>query len=332
MTAGPARPEGTNEARSGALAAEALARWGLPGSFRIERAPAGTMNEVFVVADTEPRFVLRGHRHQERWRVAFEHQTMRVAVGSGIPVPVAVAAPGGDSFIRQGQRWWSLLAWRSGQPVPRGHHSAAQAHSMGQILGRIHITLGGVEAPVAPSDQREPLVVTTRRADEIIGIVAGIECPGQEDAWALAWLQGQREWLAVQEDSDPGVAGDIQVVHGDYHSANIVFAGREVSGVLDWDKAGAGSPGEEVVRAIHLSFDLGPGPSAAFLAGYRTECQLPGVELDRAAARYARGRDRSIWLFDELYRLGNERVRSLVNPKSFRPFEQAWAELSQALG
>ena len=76
---------------------------------------------------------------------------------------------------------------------------------------------------------------------------------------------------------------------------------------------------------MHLSFDLAPGQMDAFLSGYRSRRALTDAELDAGALRYGYGRDRSVWLFKELYLQGNERMRSLVNPRPFQPFSAFWS-------
>jgi aminoglycoside phosphotransferase (APT) family kinase protein len=110
-----------------------------------------------------------------------------------------------------------------------------------------------------------------------------------------------------------------------------VFRADAVVGVLDWERASGGSPPEEVIRAMHLSFLLEPGRSGAFLDGYRSDGTLTLAELDAAALSYGYRRDRSVWLMDELYRQGNERLRPLLNGGPFVPFEVSWAGLRDKL-
>jgi aminoglycoside phosphotransferase (APT) family kinase protein len=140
-------------------------------------------------------------------------------------------------------------------------------------------------------------------------------------------LEGQKRWLSTQPDHSPPAHLAAQVIHGDYHDANVLFTGDRLVGVLDWEKAGGGDPAAEVVRAVHLSFDLAPKQTSAFVSGYRSRRELSDTELDDGAFRYGYGRDRSVWLFKELYLQGNERLRALVNPRPFQPFSALWKDL-----
>lgn len=147
---------------------------------------------------------------------------------------------------------------------------------------------------------------------------------GEDEVAALSWLDAQRAWLRQHEDEPVPEVVVSQTIHGDYHDANVVFRAGEVAGVIDWDKAEGACPLEEMIRAIHLSFRLHPVRSAAFVAGYRTHASVTAKDLDAAARRYGFHRDRSLWLFDELYRGGNERLRPLLNHGNFVPFESSW--------
>jgi Ser/Thr protein kinase RdoA (MazF antagonist) len=281
------------------------------------------MNAVYLVETSGGRLTLRGHRKPDREAVEFEHDVMDAVRAAGIPAPAALTTRNGDRTVGQNGRWWSLLVWIEGDQPQRGHHTVEQALSMGEMLGRIHVAL----TPVPPMSTEAPIVETTvetvARADELLALIEGRPESGDDEASAIRWLRAQRDWLQSHLDDTPPTGGPVQTIHGDYHDANLVFQGGTVVGVLDWDKAIGARPLEEVVRAMHLS-RLNPEQCEAFLRGYGSERHFTAPELDAAAARYGFQRDRSLWLFDELYRQGNERLRQLLNPNPFVPFEAIW--------
>jgi len=304
--------------------AAVLDAWGLATTTDLERSPDGTMSEVFFVRAKQGRFVLRGHRAQTADRVAFEHKTMSVARTAGIPTPVVVPTLEGDDFTWQANRWWSLLEWIPSRHVQRGAHTTSQARVMGRTLADIHLALGSLN----PHDHRSAPSTTGEEAlrtiDQVIRAIPRDRRP-PEDKWSLVWLEGQKRWLSTRPDEAPPAHLVAQVIHGDYHDANVLFEGEGLVGVLDWEKAEGGDPAAEVVRAVHLSFDLALGQTDAFLSGYRSRRALTDAELDAGALRYGYGRDRCVWLFKELYLQGNERMRSLVNPRPFQPFSAFWS-------
>lgn len=313
----------------------AVLAWGVQ-PLAVTRPEAGTMNEVLVIDSADGRLVLRGHRRRERELVELEHVVMEHVRAYDVPAPVAVRTPNGELAVWHADRWWSLLRWIEGTQPDRGEHTVGQAHAMGAMLGRIHTALremndprppGGAAERSGPSAKKQrPTAYVIEQIDQLITHIGALHQQGSDETAALTWLRGQGDWLRGRVDSVVPDA-DSQVVHGDYHDANVIFSDDTIAGVIDWDAAGFGEAAVEVVRAIHLSFGLDAARSRAFVDGYRSARPMPPEELELGAQRYGFRRDRSVWLFDELYRQGNERLRPLINDRPFVAFEISWAEL-----
>jgi len=290
------------------------------------------MNEIFVVTTDSGRLVLRGHRRADQQAVEFEHAVMEAARTGGLPAPGALRTPAGHRVVGAHGRWWSLLTWIDGEQPDRGRHTLEESASMGEMLARVHTVLKSTQPLTTEPPPVEPTADTTRRADELLAFIERLADPGEDEASAARWLTAQGDWLRSHVDEEPPEPGrPSQMIHGDYHDANVVFRLHAVAGVLDWDKADTGLPLEELVRAMHLSFRLEPQKCHAFVDGYRSRRAASADDLDAAARRYGFHRDRSLWLFDELFRRGNERLRPLLNRGPFVPFEVSWDALRAGL-
>ncbi|SFJ12316.1 Phosphotransferase enzyme family protein [Paenibacillus sp. UNC496MF] len=86
-------------------------------------------------------------------------------------------------------------------------------------------------------------------------------------AWSRvpdAWTQAARIALA------PPPAYEPRFIHRDFHAANVLWSGGEVSGIVDWPNGCIGAPGLDVG---HCRADLaqlhGPAAADAFLDAYR---------------------------------------------------------------
>lgn len=309
----------------------ALRQWGLADDVTVEPTARGTMNDVFIVGRGSPEFVLRGHRHTDPGRIEVEHDVMGAARAAGVPAPRSVATADGSRFVKIAGRYWSLLEWLPGEHADRSAFSPLQALSMGEMLAMIHSAFASL--PQIPPEPR-PKDTTATTVDRIDGLIRHIErMPILEptDDCAHSWLRAQRSWLASRVDEHVAPCSDVQVIHGDYHDANLLYRGNEVVGVIDWDKAGSRSASEEAIRCVHFSFGLDIAMSTEFFDGYRSRRPLTNDQLDAAAARCAYERDRSIWMFEELYIHGNERVRPLISERPFTPFEVSWSRVRASM-
>ena len=307
-----------------------LARWDLRPTL-MTRPELGTMSETLVVETVAGRVVLRGHRQPEARLVNFELDVMETTRGAGVPVPSIIHTPSGDRLVMAYNKWWSLQESVDGEQPLRGHHTREQAQSMGAMLAQVHDALQAVNAAPTAESPLDGTQTVVDRATQLMALIEERLERGDDEEAALNWLRGQREWLANDRGAAPRELDDTQTIHGDYHDANLIFRGPAVVAVLDWERARPGSPAEECVRAIHLSFGLTARPCTAFLDGYRSHRELTAEELDTAAARYGHHRDRSLWLFEELYLDGNERLRPLLNTRPFVPFQHSWMALRKGL-
>ena len=104
-----------------------------------------------------------------------------------------------------------------------------------------------------------------------------------------------------------------------------------MSAIIDWDLACSAPRAWEVVRALHYLFGFEVAKSRAFVEAYRRVLPLSRAELEVTAGVYGYRREHDLWLYEELYLQGNQRVSGFVRPGNFVPIAQRWAQLSQEL-
>jgi len=69
--------------------------------------------------------------------------------------------------------------------------------------------------------------------------------------------------------AQPPPSSDARFIHRDYHGGNVMWAGGEVSGVVDWATACIGPPGIDLARMrLNLAGDLGTDAADRFARAY----------------------------------------------------------------
>ena len=314
--------------------APALERWGLESVLSIERATSGTMNDTYLLQTGAGRAVLRRHRHRDHGRAEREHALIAHVRDRGIPVPAALPTQTGVLVAEVGGRLYSMFEYAAGRQVGRSALRVGHAHSLGATLAGIHDALTGAEPVKADAPHADPprCADTIARLAELLALATSRPDPQPSDAWAARRMRDRIEWLSAQPDRAlaDGPAG--QVIHGDYQDSNVFFddAGQ-VCAVIDWDKAEIGHAGAEVVRALALMFALEPAASRAFVAGYRARRALPAAQLDDGAHRYGTGTLHDTWVYDSVYRNGDDRARRFIRPGPYVPFERQWQQVRDLL-
>lgn len=219
-----------------------LARY--PGTGALQHfavAGGGTASRNYTVATANGRYFLRRRnpRYTAEKAVAFDHCLMEHLAARGLPVVLACAMQGDLQAGIPGGRWLrcgsddvlELYPWREGQRFER--HSAAQLAAAGRTLGLFHAATRDFTGPPGKRwpryDRPEAILEGLGRARHLAGGA------GQEAL--LGYLEEQARQLVTALPDERYAALPQTVIHGDYHPANLLFAGERVAGLFDLDWA-----------------------------------------------------------------------------------------------
>lgn len=290
----------------------------------ISRPPSGTMNETYLVRAGGRRVVARRHRRLDRSVVDREHEIMSYARRRGVPVPVALRTRDGDHLVRHTGKWHSVFAYAPGGQV--NSVDAGQARSMGVMLAQIHRSLA--DFPVEPTVRERPSVSGTMEL--LRRIQREIRQDSDEDRAAIAYLESKADAVRAST-APPPMTEQQQLVHGDYQHTNVFFENGAVVAVIDWDKAEARLPTQEIARTMDLSLRMDPALCRAFVAGYREMRPLDPTTLDAGAAIYDFDNRHDLWIHHTIYLRGDQRQRRFLSPPPFVPFSDRWKEVRDSV-
>lgn len=236
----------------------------LPGAAitQVEPLKAGWETDVYgFEADGRP-LVLRVYSSADKWnRGAIEAKAMRVLNSQGYPVP-AVVASGPDPGDFGG--WYLVMDRIPGQVFWRhfGDQSAApdQVRLFCSLLHRLH--------------QADPTDFGTDNPSsfslDIIRMMAGDLREAFEPA------------LQVLDRREPEVGRERRsLIHGDFHSENILITPDGAPFVIDWSAAALEDPRTDVAQAMALVITNGnPEHAELIREGYEAELGRPLADLD----------------------------------------------------
>nr|WP_305794427.1 phosphotransferase [Halomarina rubra] len=238
---------------------------------RVERVDGGLLNETYTLRCAGREYVLQFEADPEHdWDDSLQRGLdCYVALGgSDVPVPDVVT----ERLGTHGDRTYSLVerlpGETGGRSVPR-----ERAVNAGRVLARLHDHRGFERAgPVALAEGRLHAEAFAEpdprgRLQEIVGDVVGeIRDAGHPTVAA-----------DVQRvvDGSPNLPGEVPAVlcHGDYSPDNVLFAGDDIAGVLDFDRAYAGDARWDLAKAANGFWMHDPASDRdvrrEFYAGYR---------------------------------------------------------------
>lgn len=175
------------------------------------------------VETTRGRFAFRYYEKRPLDYVRFEIDLLHHLAERGYPLPVPIANRK-QAFIGQyHRRPFALFTLLPGDPADDPRYAAPVART----IARLHTVTDGF-VPVH-AGARHPLDAATCWQDAVAN-AARIAAPSEAES-RLSWLRSQLDTLRLPATLPRGV------VHADVNPSNFLYAGGDVSAVLDFDQA-----------------------------------------------------------------------------------------------
>ena len=201
------------------LAAYGLERRGVP-----EPVAGGTLNWNYRVETTAETVFVRRHRPElDVDRIAGEHAVIDFAATHGIPVAKPLKREGGTTTFVSRAGTWAVFPWVDGRTATRGQITAAQAHVLGEMHGRIHAAFARHPASAGARfgmrwDKDQSLAVLEK--------VAGLAAERHMELSVREAIAFQRSLLEETRIEPPSHFASLpcQLTHGDYHDQQVLLA------------------------------------------------------------------------------------------------------------
>jgi aminoglycoside phosphotransferase (APT) family kinase protein len=199
-------------------------------------------------------------------RAEFEHKTLTVLRGGGIPCPEPIFLDTTGVFLGS-----PILVTKNIPGVQFLAHPpnplwAEQAATVAAMLARIH-TVPCPDELITILPDAKTQATWFLENDTIPDYMQ--EYPDGESIWNIL----RQEFPKVQT-ADPGL------VHGDYWSGNILWDKGQLTGILDWEFTAFGDPGFDVAYCrMEMAVDGMWEPADTFLKTYEAHTGKPIAHL-----------------------------------------------------
>ncbi len=261
---------------------------------------AGTINSNFSVETVRGRWFVRVNEGKAEADVAWEARLVAALAGGGVVTPPPMLAQDGRPYAplaSERGKWVSVFPWRSGHHLAPTEVTLERADQLGAQLAQLHLV--GLELPMGwrrgSIYDHDHLVARFARFQSNCdpALAHAIAVVGEELATAS-------EAASIRRRATQGI------IHGDLFRDNVLWDAGQVTAILDFEQASAGSLAYDLAICINdWCWTGAPELSLvrALLAGYQRVRPLTAydrealpIEVRAAAARFTITRITDVYL------------------------------------
>jgi aminoglycoside phosphotransferase (APT) family kinase protein len=230
-----------------------------------------TLLDVELSDGSRRRFVVRrALRERGSIPMAVEYRLLQTAWARGLPVPEPLRFDESGSASEQP---YMVLGYVDGEPRCTSDDGAEKAGRIADVLASIH-ALDGSDPTLAD---------LPRRSDAVSRELAACAEPFDEA------LRERRIVEVLRAHWPPASPDRTALLHCDIWLGNLLWAGSEIVGVIDWENAHVGDPLADVaITRLECAWSFGRDAVDALTDRYveQTGCDLGALPFwDLAAAR-----------------------------------------------
>ncbi len=173
--------------------------------------------------------------HDEHSRVVFAHTVQATLAEHRFPVAGLVSTTEGTTLVQHEGRIYELFRFITGKRFDKSNPAASEA---GRVLAHFHSIL--------LSNKKEPVVGNgtfhhSQQIPEVLDSISQV-LTSYEEASALEGIDDTVEYIRGQYENSAKKVQNLewnslgsQLVHGDWHPGNMLYADNEIIAVIDFD-------------------------------------------------------------------------------------------------
>jgi homoserine kinase type II len=279
---------------------EVAAAFDLGSVVRHHAITAGTINSNFSVETKRGDFFVRVNEGKAEVDVAWEARLVAALAEGGVVTPPPVLARDGRPYAplaNERGKWVSVFPWRGGSHLAPSEVTPESAEKLGAALAQLHVA-----GLAQPTSWRRGSIYDH---DHLVARYARFS-NGVDPALARA-VEILGDELALAAEAAPKRRRATQgLIHGDLFRDNVLWESGEITAILDFEQASAGSLAYDLAVCINDWCWTGApelGLVRALLVGYQRVRPLPDadrealpIEVRAAATRFTITRITDVYL------------------------------------
>lgn len=273
----------------------------------------GVLNCNYILETDKGKYFVKSVRQKAKEKIPTIHAIEAWMKENGIPAVAMLDNPGGAFSIEMDDCMYTLYPFVESDN--KENYSDADYFTIGSTLAAIH-KVGQRVPPVSP--RKMPIPEKEKHVSRLTDYKKTILNKEQDNVDEMFLEYIDLKLRTLSEIQAPSIESDT-VTHGDYHPGNLLFSGKEIVGICDWEKVEYAPRSYELIRSLLYScLDVSPKSSLpiktiqAFLKGYLSSYPMDVSEIKKALELRFYRMVLSVWLEDMYYKQGTDRANHFV--------------------
>jgi Ser/Thr protein kinase RdoA (MazF antagonist) len=288
---------------------------GVPVS--LEEDHEGVLNRNYRLVTDTGHYFIKAVRDRRKDSIPIIAAAETFMSSGGIPAVCMLRTKKGELFLRDESEVYTVYPH-----ITHVHPAIPPYTALGTMLARIHIRGNDALPPTL-----ESVHMTEKNAAHVKDKLMQYRSSAAEgtspiDTLFLAYIDRKLELLPQLAQASEASS---TLVHGDYHTRNILFSENgDILGICDWEKAELAPRAYEIARSVqYICFESREAPyiydrqeavaaAKKFLGGYRQQYPISNEELSNGFALRLRKLVMSFWIEEAFYDRADDRANRFI--------------------
>lgn len=281
------------------------------------------------------RFVLKSHRTTDPTKIAHIENATQVLHERGLPVPLPIKGADGVGGFKIGRSYYTLLPRLNGFTRHEPDLTPISLYQAGYYLALIH-DIHDYDA--VGQNPNSSLTHPSIAEGSIILAMAKNSISPEIDHQTHRLLKIKRTIIEKFKSLvDPEYYHQSNVIHGDYHNQNLIFAADgSVVALLDFEQVDVGHPQVDIMNFINLAccnsgyLDDNIKKSRYFIEGYMSKKDIHKKDLKNGMYDWMIRISRSLFIEEKIY-IDGCRDLSMLITRDYKRLEFLYSNVDDVI-
>lgn len=268
----------------------------------------GVLNKNYNLNTSKGKYFVKGFRDKAKSKIEYIAEVEKIMHENDIPAVGMLRTKFGDNYLCVDNDLFVVYPFIDSD---RSHaYNSEDYAKIGRMLARIHEVSSVIDVQTFRTNELKSHINHDKKRESMkkyYDLIKSKSDKNEVDRKFLEYIELKFDVISTSREIDP--LTNTHLLHGDYHVGNLLISkeGREIVGIIDWEKSEVGPRAYELARSLlYTAYDLHSIESdieniwREMLGGYCDVSEISDMELQKGLSQRIERHVYSTWI-EEAY-------------------------------